>query len=104
MFPFNGGGKGYGLGLNTYGCLINVQVNTTAPIALYTASPYYYNAGYNRMYSGSYSAVTDWKVTVTADGMDLSMTYLDEDNDNRVCANTATAYTSRAIPVRCIKE
>lgn len=105
LFPFNGGGRNYTFGLNGFGSLLNCQAGSAAPIAFYSASPWYYHSGTNKNYQGSYSAVTNWTVTVTAEGgLSLVMTAIDEDNENRPYVNTTSAYTSRAIPVRCIKE
>lgn len=105
LFPFNGGGRNYTFGLNGFGSLRNTQAGSAASIAFYSASPYYYHTEYNKNYLGSYSAVTDWKVTVTAEGgLSLVMTAIDEDNENRPYMKTTSAYTARAIPVRCIKE
>ena len=107
LFPMNSGGRNYDMGLNgnngAKGCLINCQPGAKAPIALYTSAPYYYLNG--TYYSGgNYAGVTNWTVSVTADGLDLSMTDVDTAHDDRKYVIPATAYTSRAIPVRCIKE
>ena len=105
LFPFNGGGRNYTFGLNGFGSLRNCQAGSAASIAFYSASPWYYHSGTNKNYLGSYSAVTDWKVTVTAEGgLSLVMTAIDEDNENRPYMKTTSAYTARAIPVRCVKE
>lgn len=104
LFPFNGAGRTYNLNLWTFGTLINCSSGISTSIALYNSAPYYYLESTNKYYSGSYATTTNWSVTVVEDGLKLSMTHVDIDNNERPVGNTANSYTSRAVPTRCVKE
>ena len=103
LFPFNGG-RGYSFDLDGFGSLQDLANGKNAPINFYSSSPYCYHPAYKRLYSGSYAIVSNWKVVVTDKGLVIDMIAEDENNANRQYVNTATSYTSKAKPLRCIKE
>lgn len=102
LFPFNGGGRNYTFGLDAFGSLLNCKDGSAAPISFYSASPYYYHPGIHKLYSGSHTAVSNWRVVTTSEGLKIEM--IGEDENNRKYLITATSYTSKSKPVRCIKE
>lgn len=103
LFPFSGGRQN-AFGINGNVCLKDQATGKTTVVALNTSSRYSYNPAYHSIRYPGNASPSNWAVTVReGDVLEVSITSVDS-NNNRQYVNTSSAYTCRAIPVRCIKE
>lgn len=103
LFPFSGGRQN-AFSVNGNVCLKDQATGKTTGVALNTSSRYSYNPAYHSIHYPGNASPSNWAVTVRdGDVLEVSITSVDS-NNNKQYVNTSSAYTCRAIPVRCIKE